>query len=89
MQYAEWPSMMAYKIPPVWVLLNSLITPWSLVDAYQNEIFALELAANAVVPLAKSEVISVTTARSPAVNRLNFSFILFFPPNFDTKKEPV
>ena len=41
---------------PVCLLLNSLITPWSFDDATQNAIFALELAAKAVVPFVNSVV---------------------------------
>jgi len=88
MQYAELPSNMAYStFPCLYPAFSSLISPEFLVDAYQNEIFACGLAANAVVPFVKSVPTSVSIAINPAIKRFSFCFMCSFLLNLRIKKE--
>jgi len=56
---------------------NSLTSPESFVEACQNEIFALGLAAKAVVPLVNKVVNTVNMAKNPAINRFNLCFTFY------------
>ena len=88
MQYAELPSNMAYStFPCLYPAFSSLISPEFLVDAYQNEIFACGLAANAVVLFVKSVPSSVSIAKNPAIKRFSFCFMCSFLLNLRIKKE--
>ena len=55
-------------------------------EAFQKAIFALGLAANAVVPLENNVVNIVRTARKPAINLLNFCFTFHSSLKMGTKK---